>query len=112
MKTNTNTNKIEFQELWANLSGGERRLICSIMRMLKSAKRSHIREVARAAAKWEAGIGCFIKVRLIHYPPRVPRQLKSSSLAAPKSCGGGLATPKLLSAGGSSISDQRPTTNN
>lgn len=40
-------------------------MIHAIARMLRSAKRSQLHEVARAAAKWERGIGCFIKVRLI-----------------------------------------------
>ena len=47
------------------MSNGERRLICSVMKMLRGAKQSEIREVARAAVKWERGIGCFIKVRLM-----------------------------------------------
>lgn len=53
------------REWWAKLTLGERRLICGIMGMLRGAKRSQIAEVARAAAKWERGIGCFIKVRLM-----------------------------------------------
>jgi hypothetical protein len=61
MKTGT----IEPHEWWASLSAGERRLICSVMQMLRGAKRSQLRDVARAAMKWERGIGCFIKVRLI-----------------------------------------------
>ena len=48
------------------MSNGERRLICSVMKMLRGAKQSEIREVARAAVKWERGIGCFIKVRLMN----------------------------------------------
>jgi hypothetical protein len=51
---------------WTALPQGERVLIRSIARMLKGAKRSQVREVARAAAKWESGIGFFIKVRLIN----------------------------------------------
>jgi hypothetical protein len=47
------------------LPAGERILIRTVLRMLRSAKQSRIREVARAAAKWERGISCFIKVRLI-----------------------------------------------
>ena len=50
---------------WATVPAGERTLIHAIARMLRSAKRSELQEVARAAAKWERGIGCFIKVRLI-----------------------------------------------
>jgi len=43
----------------------ERRLIWSVMWMLRSAKSSQLADVARTAAKWERGIGCFIKVRLM-----------------------------------------------
>jgi hypothetical protein len=57
------------REMWSGLSHGERRLICSVMRMLKGAKKSQIRDVARAAAKWETGIGFFIKVRLMNEKP-------------------------------------------
>ena len=58
------------QEWWASLSQGERRLIWSVMKLLRGAKRSEVAEVARAAAKWERGIGCFIKVRLMSARPR------------------------------------------
>lgn len=36
------------------------------MRMLRGAKQSQLKDVARAAAEWERGIGCFIKVRLMN----------------------------------------------
>jgi hypothetical protein len=52
-------------EWWESLTAGERKLICCVMRMLRGAKRSHSRDVAGAATKWERGIGCFIKVRLM-----------------------------------------------
>ena len=52
-------------EWWESLTPGERKLICCVMRMLRGAKRSHVRDVAGAATKWERGIGCFIKVRLM-----------------------------------------------
>jgi hypothetical protein len=52
-------------EWWAGIPEGEKALLHTIARMLRSAKRSELQEVARAAAKWERGIGCFIKVRLI-----------------------------------------------
>jgi len=55
----------EPREWWKTLSQGERRLICSLMGLLRGAKRCQVAEVARAAAKWERGIGCFIKVRLM-----------------------------------------------
>ncbi len=67
------TSSVEVQEWWTSLSDGERRLICALMRMLKGARRSRIQEVARAAAKWESGIGCFIKVRLAHERPASSR---------------------------------------
>jgi hypothetical protein len=34
--------------------------------MLRSARRSRVREVARAAVKWERAIACFIKMRLMN----------------------------------------------
>jgi len=58
--------KVRRFEWWEALTPGERKLICSLMRMLRGAKRSQLHEVAMAAAKWERGIGCFIKVRLIN----------------------------------------------
>ena len=53
------------QAWWSRLSDGERGLIWSVMKLLRGAKRSEVEEVARAAAKWESGIGCFIKLRLM-----------------------------------------------
>jgi hypothetical protein len=55
-------------EWWAAIPEGEKALLHAIARMLRSAKRSELQEVARAAAKWERGIGCFVKVRLKHQP--------------------------------------------
>jgi hypothetical protein len=52
-------------EYWESLPPGERNFICCLMRMVRGAKRSQFRDVAAAATKWERGIGCFIKVRLI-----------------------------------------------
>jgi hypothetical protein len=51
---------------WRSLSSGERKLICGVMEMLRGAKQSQVADVARAAAEWERGIGCFIKVRLMN----------------------------------------------
>lgn len=67
MKLNENGHKEEVRRLewWDDLTPGEKKLICNLMRMLRGAKHSQIQEVARAAAKWERGIGCFIKVRLL-----------------------------------------------
>jgi len=36
------------------------------MWMLRGAKQSQLWDVAKAAAEWERGIGCFIKVRLMN----------------------------------------------
>ena len=66
----------EIPEWWATIPEGEKALLHAIARMLRSAKHSHWQEVARAAAKWERAIGCFIKVRLMH--ERRPRRLVDS----------------------------------
>jgi hypothetical protein len=50
---------------WTAVPKAERALLHAIARMLRTARRSHSPEVALAAAKWERGIGCFVKVRLI-----------------------------------------------
>jgi hypothetical protein len=63
-------------EMWATLSTGERRLITALIRMLRAAKNSQIHDVARAAAKWESGITCFIKVRLINQKTHAARHQK------------------------------------
>ncbi len=52
-------------EWWTRLPAGERALIRAVLRMLRSARRSRVREVAYAAVKWERAINCFIKVRLM-----------------------------------------------
>ncbi len=39
-------------------------MIRDIARLLREAKESQSPEMARAAAKWERALGCFIKVRL------------------------------------------------
>ena len=41
-------------------------MINAVVRMLRGAKQSPLQEVARAAAKWERGLGCLIKVRLMN----------------------------------------------
>ncbi len=56
------------------MSGGERAVIRTVVWLLRSVKRSQIGEVARAAAKWERGLGCFIKVRLIWESERARRR--------------------------------------
>ena len=71
-------------EWWEALTPGEKKLICNLMRMLRGAKHSQIQEVARAAAKWERGIGCFIKVRLINdRKARVVISCRSTSRSLP-----------------------------
>jgi hypothetical protein len=55
---------------WMAVPAGERALLRAIARMLRSAKCSQLPEVARAAAKWERGIGCFVKVRLMNARPK------------------------------------------
>ena len=71
-------------EWWESLTLGERKLICSLMRMLRGAKKSELRDVAIAAAKWERGIGCFIKVRLMNdRKARVTISCRSTSRSQP-----------------------------
>jgi len=57
--------RIAAPEWWTALPEGEKTLLRAVGRMLRGAKRSRLPEVARAAAKWERALGCFIKVRLI-----------------------------------------------
>jgi hypothetical protein len=57
--------EVKTHEWWESLTPGERNLIRNVMGLLRGAKRSRWKDVAEAAAKWERGIGCFIKVRLI-----------------------------------------------
>ena len=49
---------------WAALPAGERSVIRSVAKVLREAKEGKSLEMARAAAKWERALGCFIKVRL------------------------------------------------
>ncbi len=49
---------------WVALPAGERSVIRSVAVVLREAKESQSLEMARAAAKWERALGCFIKVRL------------------------------------------------
>jgi hypothetical protein len=64
-KQNDNTRNADLA-WWKSLSSGEKNLIWSLMEMLRAAKRSQRRDVARAGAEWERGIGCFIKLRLMN----------------------------------------------
>jgi hypothetical protein len=72
----TQVTQPEIPEWWATIPEGEKALLHTVARMLRSAKQSELQEVARAAAKWERGLGCFIKVRLMH--ERRPRRLIDS----------------------------------
>jgi hypothetical protein len=49
---------------WVALPTGERSVIRAVAKVLREAKASESLEMARAAAKWERALGCFIKVRL------------------------------------------------
>jgi hypothetical protein len=49
---------------WVALPAGERSVIRAVAMALREAKGSESLETARAAAKWERALGCFIKVRL------------------------------------------------
>lgn len=49
---------------WVALPAGERSVIRAVAMVLREAKGSESLEMARAAAKWERALGCFIKVRL------------------------------------------------
>ncbi len=51
-------------EWWVVLPPGERHVLGQVMGMFRGLKRSRVPRVARAAAKWERGLACFIKVRL------------------------------------------------
>lgn len=51
---------------WRALPWGERVFLVALARMLRAARESEDQGVARAAAKWERALGCFIKVRLMH----------------------------------------------
>jgi hypothetical protein len=49
---------------WVALPAGEQSVIRAVAKVLREAKGSESLETARAAAKWERALGCFIKVRL------------------------------------------------
>ncbi|HOS76162.1 MAG TPA: hypothetical protein PKW12_12980 [Verrucomicrobiota bacterium] len=53
-------------EWWTALPAGERQFLRRLARLVRAARRSRAPEVARAAAKWERALACFIKVRLRH----------------------------------------------
>jgi len=70
----------EIPEWWATIPEGEKMLLHAIARLLRSAKRSQLQEVARAAAKWERGIGCFVKVRLMWEKRKAENRKQKSEL--------------------------------
>lgn len=47
------SSKMETNEWWAELPAAEKELIRAVMRLLKGARQSRIREVAQAASEWE-----------------------------------------------------------
>jgi hypothetical protein len=53
-------------EWWRDLSAGEKAVIRTLIEGMRALKRSGECQVAQAAYKWERGITCFIKVRLMH----------------------------------------------
>jgi len=56
----------EIPEWWTAVPAGERTVLRTLARTLRIAKRSPVNGVARAAAKWERCLGCFIRVRLMN----------------------------------------------
>jgi hypothetical protein len=48
------------------VSAGEKAVIRDVVGAIRGLKRSRSWQVAQAARKWERGITCFIKVRLIN----------------------------------------------
>jgi hypothetical protein len=77
------TTHSEAQHWWSNLSTGERRLICAVINMLNGPRlcrrpaaetfnrrnRTPLKDLIRATSNWESGIGCFLKLRIIHQRP-------------------------------------------
>lgn len=53
-------------EWWRDLSAGEKAVIRGLIEAMRGLKRSEERQVAQAAYKWERGITCFIKLRLMN----------------------------------------------
>ena len=51
---------------WQVVPAEEQQVLRNFMRMMGGMKRSRRPRVARAAAKWERRLRCFIKVRLMH----------------------------------------------
>ena len=60
------TRNAEMPEWWRAVPAEEKHLICTIMGMVRGLKRSRVPQVASAAQKWERGLGCFIKLRLMN----------------------------------------------
>ena len=76
-------------EWWAAAPVGERRFLGGLARMMRSAKRSKSPDVARAAVKWERGIGCFIKVRLVEERRRAEARGQRSEVGGRRAEDGG-----------------------
>jgi hypothetical protein len=93
-------------EWWTAVPEGEKTLLHAVGRMLRGAKRSQLQEVARAAAKWERGIGCFIKVRLMH--ERRPRRVIDSGWVRIEGRGEKLKSGKLKGEIGTSLTAENP----
>jgi hypothetical protein len=57
-------------EWWVVVPPEERKILVDVMEMFRGLKQSQVPLVARAAAKWELRLGCFIKVRLMNQTPK------------------------------------------
>jgi hypothetical protein len=60
------TPPIAIETAWYELPPAERRVLNTLLRLLRGASRSQSQDVARAARKWERGLSFFIKLRLIN----------------------------------------------
>jgi hypothetical protein len=81
-KANGQQAEVRRLEWWESLPPGERKFLCHVMQTIRTAKGSQWPEVARAAAKWEAGLSCFIKVRLKNGASRWQRHGQSGQRQA------------------------------
>lgn len=65
---------------WAVVPDGEKAVIRGLIRMLRGARRSQVPGVAQAARRWESGLVCFIKARLMNR--RFHRRFKCGTRSA------------------------------
>src|ERR1041385_1762261 len=65
-------------EWWVGVPAAEKAVIRDVIGMIRGLKRSRSVPVAEAARKWERGLTCFIKFRLMGERPR-PRARAISS---------------------------------